>query len=203
MPESEHDNMDTGTPLSARIESVLFMNGEPLSLKRLSKILGTGEDEIRNAMATIRSRHETKESGIALIENGDSFELVTRPENASLVETFVASDREESLGKATLEVLSVVAYRSPVTRSEIDAIRGVNSSFALRNLLLRGLIEREQNPLDSREYRYSPSFRLLELLGIGSLSELPDHASLSSDGRVTGLIAESPKDDPEATKEEE
>lgn len=194
MSESEHDNVTPLTPLCARIESVLFVHGEPLTLKRLSKATGATEDQVREAMTEVRSRHDTEGSGIALIESGDAFELATRPENASLVETFVSSDREESLGKATLEVLSVVAYRSPVTRSEIDAIRGVNSSFALRNLLLRGLIEREQNPLDSREYRYSPSFRLLELLGIGSLSELPDHAALSSDDRVTGLIAEIPAD---------
>lgn len=177
--------------IASRIESILFTNGEPITRKRLAAVLDVSEDSVREAAGILRHRHEDDSSGLILIELDDAMELSTAPKNASLVESFVAKDREEGLGKATLEVLSVIAYRAPVTRSEIDAIRGVNSSFALRNLLLRGLIERETNPLDTREYRYSPSFRMLELLGIGSVSELPDHASLSSDERAAGLVSAS------------
>jgi segregation and condensation protein B len=114
--------------------------------------------------------------------------MATKPENAAHVEAFTKSALTESLSKAALEVLAIIAYRAPVTRAEIDAIRGVNCSFTLRNLLLRGLIEREGNPDDSRGYIYRPAFRFLEVLGLSKTSELPDFEALSQDERLTMIL---------------
>jgi len=170
----------------SKLESLLFLHGEPLSIARLSKSLSVSEDEIEAGLKRLSERYDDPESGLTLIWNGEGVELATRAENAPEVESMLVSDREETLGKATMETLAVVAYRGPVTRASIDAIRGVNSSFSLRNLLLRGLIDRKSNPLDAREYEYAPSFRLFELLGIGSSEELPEHDSLSRDPRLAG-----------------
>lgn len=198
-PEPDTSTDEVSASLLSRLESILFIHGAPVSFRRLSDILDIAEDEVRPALSALRRRYDREDSGLFLLVHGDEAELTTSPANASLVEAFVAADREESLGKATLEVLSVIAYRSPVTRAEIDAIRGVNSSYSLRNLLLRGLIEREPNPIDSREFRYLPSFRLLELLGVASISELPDHGTLSSDVRVLQTVTDAsiPASDPE------
>lgn len=173
------------TTIVSKIESLLFLHGEPLSFARLSKALGIPEAEIVAGVKRLSERYADADSGLSLIENDGKIGLVTRPENAPEVEAMLVADREETLGKATMETLAVVAYRGPVTRASIDAIRGVNSSFALRNLSLRGLIDRRTNPFDAREYEYLPSFRLFELLGLSSAGELPEYDALSKDSRLT------------------
>jgi segregation and condensation protein B len=170
--------------IASKIESLLFLHGEPLSIERLEKSLSASTSEIEIGLDDLVERYLAPESGLCLIRNDGNVELATRAENATEVETMLVTDREETLGKATMETLAVVAYRGPVTRASIDAVRGVNSSFALRNLLLRGLIERRSNPLDAREYEYFPSFRLFELTGIGSTDELPEYEALSRDPRL-------------------
>ena len=180
---------NTSPSVTSLIESLLFIHGEPLSRARLAKALSVSEKDIASGLDMLRKRYEDPDSGLTLIEKGKDVEIATRPDNAGAVERLIVADREETLGKATLETLSVVAYRAPVSRASIDAIRGVNSSFALRSLLLRGLIERRSNPLDAREYEYEPSLRLLELLGIGSIEELPDYGSLARDAALEAVVA--------------
>ncbi len=177
----------TESDIVSSVESLLFTHGEPLAVTRLSKLLDASEKEILQALDRLDERYRGPESGLMLLRKDKEVEIATKAENASSVERLVAADREESLGKAALEVLAIVAYRGPVTRAKIDAIRGVNCSSSLRNLLLRGLIDRHPNPLDNREYEYAPSFRLLELLGIGSLADLPGYADLSKDVRIANL----------------
>lgn len=176
--------------IASRIESLLFMNGEPLPRARLAKLLAVPERDIAAGLDVLRGRYGDADAGLTLIEKGKDVEIATKPCNAAVVEKLVAADREETLGKATLETLAIVAYRSPVSRAAIDAIRGVNSSFALRSLLLRGLIERRPNPLDAREYEYAPSFRLLELLGIASVEELPEYGSFARDAALEAVVGE-------------
>lgn len=178
--------MDTANnvTLTSKVESLLFLHGEPISVARLAKELRASDAEIGAVLDTLAERYASPDSGLCLIRNGRNVELATRPENAAEVETMLTADREETLGKATMETLAVVAYRGPVTRASIDAIRGVNSSFALRNLSLRGLVDRKTNPLDAREFEYTPSFRLFELLGVGSSAELPEFETLARDPRL-------------------
>ena len=123
-----------------------------------------------------------------LIENQKEVQIATKPENAHFVESLTKSALQESLSKAALEVLSIIAYRSPITRSEIDAIRGVNCSYTLRNLLLRDLISREGNPGDSRGYVYRPTLRFLQVLGIETVEKLPDYETLSQDERLKMIL---------------
>lgn len=183
---------EIGPKTVSSIESLLFTHGEPVSVVRIAKLLGIPEQDTEDALETLAERYRDPSSGLMLIRKGKDVEIATRPENAEPVERLIKADREESLGKATLEVLAIVAYRGPVTRAKIDAIRGVNCSFALRNLLLRGLVDRHPNPLDNREYEYAPSFRLLELLGIGALTELPGYVDLSRESLIADLPEEQP-----------
>ncbi len=177
--------------LTASLEALLFVSGEPLALDRLAKILGLNQDEIREVLSALSQKYMADESsGLLLIINGDEAALATKSEVSHAVETLTKSSMQESLSRAALEVLSIIAYRAPITRSEIEAIRGVNCSFTLRNLLLRSLIEREGNPDDSRGYIYRPSIRLLERLGLGSTRELPDYEELARDKRLSIHLSE-------------
>lgn len=180
--------METSHILSV-LESLLFVSGEPLSFNRLAKALHVEEVAIREAAQVLAKKYtDDKERGLMVILHHNQVRIATKPENIEFVEELTKSALQESLSKAALEVLSIIAYRAPVSRAEIDAIRGVNCSFTLRNLLLRDLIEREGNPQDARGYIYRPSFRFLEALGLGKVEELPDFTTLSQDERLTTLL---------------
>lgn len=190
----------TPSVLASEIESLLFAHGEPLTEKELAQILAVSKSDMAPALSLLRARYQEPESGLLLLEKNGEVKLATKPGNASIIEEYLQKDREATLGRASLETLSVIAYRAPVSRADIDAIRGVNSSSAIRALLLRGLIERQENPLDKREYVFSPSFRLLETLGVARVDALPDYEALS---REKNLPPSSLKDDglSEASKE--
>ncbi len=175
----------------SELESLLFMSGEPVSFARLAAVLGISEEQVSEVVASLALQYEERvDAGLKILVHDASVELVTKPANAALVESFIKNVREEGMSKAALEVLSIIAYRAPVSRAEIDAIRGVNCSFTLRNLLLRDLITREGNPSDSRGYLYRPTFKFLEVLGIEQVSELPDYATLSQDERLRMILTE-------------
>lgn len=182
--------METRLLLSA-IESLLFMSGEPLSFSRLSKTLATPEEDVREALKALSEKYAgDAERGLMIILNNNEALLATKPENGRHVEALTKSSLQENLSKAALEVLSIIAYRAPITRAEIETIRGVNCSFTLRNLLLRDLIERQGNPADARGYVYRPSFRFLEALGLKGVQELPDFETLSQDERLKIILEE-------------
>lgn len=173
------------------IEALLLVSGEPLSFARLAKIIAAKEDAVREAARVLSEKYaDDPERGIMLVTNHDQMKLATKPGHAAHIEALTKSALQENLSRAALEVLSIIAYRSPITRAEVDAIRGVNCSFTLRNLLLRDLIEREGNPDDARGYIYRPSFRFLETLGIKSVEALPDFAALSQDERLKVILEE-------------
>ena len=190
----------------SELESLLFMSGEPVPFARLATVLGITEEQVSEAVASLSLQYEERvDAGLKILVHDASVELVTKPANATLVESFIKNVREEGMSKAALEVLSIIAYRAPVSRAEIDAIRGVNCSFTLRNLLLRDLIAREGNPSDSRGYLYRPTFKFLEVLGIEQVSELPDYDTLSQDERLRMILSESgaasePTDTPEISE---
>lgn len=169
----------------AGLEALLFISGEPVSSVRLMALLELDKSGLEREVAALRERYAANpDSGLTLIEHDSKIELATKPAAAQLVESLTKSTLQESLSKAALEVLSIIAYRGPIARAEIEAIRGVNCSYTLRALLLRGLIERQGNPDDARGYVYRPSFAFLEHLGVARVEELPDFAGLSLDPRM-------------------
>ncbi|MGK2848998.1 MAG: SMC-Scp complex subunit ScpB [Minisyncoccota bacterium] len=177
--------------LLSALESLLFMSGSPLTFTALSKILETEVDTVVQAAQTLGEKYlADTQSGLMVIINDNKIELATKPENAAWVEALTKSALQEKLSKTALEVLSIIAYRAPITRHEIDTIRGVNCSFTIRNLLLRDLIERVGDPGDVRGYVYRPTFHFLESIGIAHIRALPDYDVLSRDHRLTALLEE-------------
>jgi segregation and condensation protein B len=115
-----------------------------------------------------------------LQENDGDITLGTAPLLSELIEKLQKEELNKELSKASLETLSIILYKDGVSRSLIDYIRGVNSSFTLRALSIRGLIEKSVDKLDSRRYIYKPTFLLLSFMGVKSVEELPDYQTINS-----------------------
>ncbi|MEK7213698.1 MAG: SMC-Scp complex subunit ScpB [Patescibacteria group bacterium] len=165
--------------LESQIEAILFWKAEPVSIKKLASIFNKSENEIKEA---IRSLDESlKGRGITLIQWEDEITLGTTKEISSLIESLTKEELNKDLGKAGLETLSIILYQGPISRVNIDYIRGVNSQFILRNLLVRGLIERVDNPEDQRSFLYKPSLELFSYLGIKKITDLPDYTLINED----------------------
>jgi len=157
------------------LEAVLFVYGEPLEIKKLSKILETSEEEINKAIEQLAKNLESENRGLTLIRDDSRVELATKPKLSFLIESFIKSEFDENLTPAALETLSLIAYLGPLSRAQIDYYRGVNSSFTVRNLLLKGLIERYNKPDNQHVFFYKPSIDLLKYLGISKIEELPEY----------------------------
>lgn len=160
----------------ATLEALLFAAGEPLSKKRIKSMLGISTEMLSAAIAELKK--SLTDRGLSLIETGDELELRTSPEAAPVVEAYRKGELSRDLGRASLEVLAIILYQNGATRSEIDWIRGVNSTAAIRSLLMRGLVERETDQEDRRRLRYTPSVDAYAHLGVGSFEELPNAEAL-------------------------
>lgn len=158
--------------LQSIIEAILFYKSEPLSIKKITELTESSEAEVVSAISDLKD--SLVDRGIVLVEKENEIMLGTNPAVSGLIEKIAKEELSRDLGKAGLETLSIILYKTPVSRSEIDYVRGVNSSFIIRNLLIRGLVERIPNPKDSRSFLYKPTFELLSHLGIKNLDELPD-----------------------------
>ena len=129
------------------------------------------------------------ESGIRVLHEGDAFQMMTSPENHAAVSGFVKQEAMGELTRAQLETLTVVAYRSPVTRAELEQIRGVNCAIILRNLLMRGLVE-ETEETSAVLPVYRLTMQALAHLGISSTEELPAYAELHAHEHIASALAE-------------
>ncbi|MCE9644201.1 SMC-Scp complex subunit ScpB [Candidatus Parcubacteria bacterium] len=161
------------------IEAVLFFYGEPLSVKKLASLLDKSEEEIKEALGGLKASLQGR--GLTLLEKDEEIALGTVPEASSVIEKLVKEEFHRDIGKAGLEALSLVIYYGPISRADIDYVRGVSSHFILRNLLLRGLVEKIENPEDKRSFLYRPTFDLLGHLGVSSVEELPEYAEVRAE----------------------
>jgi segregation and condensation protein B len=183
--------------LEASIEAVLFAAGEPIEKKRLGTLLGEQPIAIQNALDELRASLENR--GLTLVDTTDEVELRTAADAADVVTKLREGELSKDLGRAGLEALAVVLYRGGATRSEIDWIRGVNSAGIVRSLMLRGLIERNDDPSDRRRFRYTATTDALAHLGVGSIKELPRYEELQLQATVAAEAAEAAEraEDPE------
>jgi segregation and condensation protein B len=160
----------------ATLEALLYAAGEVLPKKRVVSLLSITDELL--AAAIIELKKELAGRGLTLIETEHELELRTSPDAAVVVEEFRKGELSRDLGKAGMEALAIILYQGGATRSEIDWIRGVNSTAAIRSLLLRGLIERETDAEDKRRMRYTPSIEAYAHLGVSGPDELPNAAAL-------------------------
>lgn len=164
--------------LRARLEALLFVAAGPVEAAQLSSALQAPLREVERALEALRL--ECAPRGLRLQRHRNAYQLTTAPELAADVEHFLNLESTARLTRAALEVLAIVAYEQPVTRPQIDSVRGVNSDSPLQTLLRYGLIEetgRSEGP--GRPILYATTHEFLQHFGLGSLGELPPLAPLS------------------------
>ncbi len=162
--------------LEQKIEAVLFWKSEPVSVKKLASILSETEENIGKAILELEKQLEGR--GIRVIKKDNEVTLGTHGEISELIENITKEELSKDIGKAGMETLSTILYYGPISRRDIDYIRGVNSTFIIRNLLVRGLIEKAENDKDQRVFMYKPTFVLLAFLGITKIEDLPDYTKI-------------------------
>jgi len=164
--------------IETNIEAILFWKGEPVTIKEITKILDSDKATVEQGIETLKNSLTGR--GITLVQNGDEVMLYTSPEKSELIKKLTKDELSREVSKAAVEVLSLIMYRGPISRRDIDYVRGVNSSFIIRNLLVRGLIERSEGK-DARSFVYQPTFELLAHLGVSRKEDLPDFAAVQRD----------------------
>ena len=174
--------MDKEKNIQGEIEAILFASGDPVSVDGLAKFLKISQKKLEEEIQRLEEKYQKEPSGLALIKKKDQIQLVSSAKFSAEVAGFLQKEISEKISESAAEVLAVVAYRGPISRAEIDYIRGVNCGFLLRGLALRGLIEKKDNPLDSRSFVYEASLDFLKSLGLNRLEELPDYAILKKKG---------------------
>lgn len=161
------------TQIQQLIEAILFWKGEPMSLKKISDLCSVELDDIKRNIKLLELSLENR--GIVLVCKDDEVMLGSNPIASKIIEDITREELSKELSKATLETLSIILYMSPIRRSSIDYIRGVNSQFSLRHLEMRGLIEKVVSDTDNRAYLYKPTFEALSFLGIKNVDEIPGY----------------------------
>ena len=156
--------------LSQKIEAILFFKGEEVTLNFLAKILKEKKNKIKMGVLELEKKLKNFNSALILIKNNDKFLLSIRSEFSSLIEEMKEKENLNNLSPSSLEALSIILYKKEIDRFNLDEIRGVNSSNILRNLLIRGLIEKKNN---DNNIKYTPTLKLLSYLGVDSIENLP------------------------------
>jgi segregation and condensation protein B len=171
--------------VDAQVESLLFVADGPVSVGRLAEALEVTQGQVERALSDLAAAYAGR--GLRLQRIGNRVQLTTTPEAASYVERFLGLEARTRLSRAALETLAIVVYRQPITRPEIESIRGVSSDSVLRTLLSVGLVEEVgRAPTVGRPILYGSTFEFLQHFGLSSLEELPpldDSPTDSSEAR--------------------
>ena len=173
--------------LKSQLESLLFIAAKPLTSKQLAEWLETKPEKIVAVCQELANDYKENGRGIHLTQSGDKFQLVSSPDNAEAVQKFIQEETGGELSRPSLEALTIIAYRGPIAKFELDRIRGVNCSLIVRNLLIRGLIEAKD---EKGETYYNVTLDFLRFLGVGSVQELPDYERLHNEQTINQVLEE-------------
>ena len=164
--------------LKSQLESLLFVAIRPLAVKDLADLTASKAKEVEEALTELLTDYQTHQCGLSLIKNNDQYQIATVGDNAELVQKFLKDETTGELSQPSLEALTIIAYRGPIGKWELDRIRGVNCSLIIRNLLLRGLIEEKFNKTKQENY-YTVTNDFIRFLGINSINDLPNYDKLN------------------------
>jgi segregation and condensation protein B len=169
---SDHNYLDSDINLAARIEALLFVAPGPVTPNQLAAALDISVNEVNAGLEALNDYYHQR--GLRLQKHGNGIQLTTAPEMAGVIENFLDLETSTHLSQAALETLAIIAYKQPVTRPEIEAIRGVNSDGVLKSLLSKAMVQdigRADRPGRPILYTTTPEF--LQAFGLNSLDELP------------------------------
>lgn len=167
--------------LQPALEAVLMVADQPLEVTAIAAVLGYPTREVIEALNALAAQYTADGRGFELREIGGGWRFYTRAEFAPVVEAFLLDGQQARLTQAALETLAVVAYRQPVSRARVSAIRGVNVDGVMRTLLNRGLVEDAGTDRETGAHLYRTTSYFLERIGVGSLEELPELAPFLPD----------------------
>lgn len=173
--------------LEQTLEAILFAGAKPFSVKKLSELADAGKDDVEAALASLAESCGSR--GIMLQRAGSDVQLVTQPEASELVAKVVRDETLGELTRASLEALTILAYRGPMTRPELEQIRGIQSALILRNLMLRGLVEEKE---DKRlgQALYGVTFDFIRHLGLSSVEDLPDYEDMRGHELLNDVLSD-------------
>lgn len=155
---------------------MLFVASKPVGMRELLDTIEAEESEIREAITSLVA--DNAHSGVILLAHNDKLQLSSNPDNSYEVKRFLSLELREKLTDSALETLAIVLYKQPVSKAEIENIRGVNSQYTLRHLLIRGLIEKTSGS-DKRASYYKTTLEFMQHLGIKDMKDLPDFEELT------------------------
>lgn len=163
--------------LISQLEAVLFVASKPLTAKKLCEATGDASENVLAALEALAQKYSGQDAGVHLIHAGEEWQLVTNPAERAIAERFMKAEISGELTKPQLETLTVISYCGPITRPELEQIRGVNCSLILRNLLMRGLVK-ESDELTALVPTYVVTIEYLKALGLSRVEELPRYTEL-------------------------
>ncbi|MEA2064924.1 MAG: SMC-Scp complex subunit ScpB [Patescibacteria group bacterium] len=175
--------------LKSKIESLLFAANKPLAIGKISKLVKVNKKSVQLELENLFKDYNKRDGGIVIIQNSSSYQMATNPKNSDIIKDFLKDDIVSELTQPSLETLTIICYKAPISKPELEQLRGVNCSMILRNLMIRGLVEsknggvlnkkKEIDKFVKDELYYSITFDFLKFLGVKSISELPDYKELS------------------------
>src|SRR3989344_1499082 len=162
----------------AHLESLLFVSAKPFSIRSLAKLLQSTESQVEEWLAELTDEYASAERGVRVVQNGSDVQLFSAPETRALVEEFLKEEITGELTRPQLETLTIIAYRGPISKPDIEQIRGINCTLILRNLEWRGLIQ--ESSLSTQEIpAYEVTLDFIRYLGISAIDQLPHYESLN------------------------
>ncbi|PKL72599.1 SMC-Scp complex subunit ScpB [Candidatus Kuenenbacteria bacterium HGW-Kuenenbacteria-1] len=173
--------------LKSIIESLFFVSNKPFSIKKLSQILKIEEEKIKEKIQELIKEYDNPDKGITIIKKESEYQMATNPQNTTIIQNFLKEETMGELTKPSLETLAIIAYRGPITKPELEQIRGINCSLILRNLLIKGLIETRENT-KLNQISYIITFDFMRYLGINDIKNLPDYEKLSKNKSLDDFL---------------
>jgi segregation and condensation protein B len=187
-PLNDDQSVDTELPLSVKLEALLFVAAEPVATAQLAAALDVAPSVIERGLNELEATLE-RQRGLRLQRHGGRVQLTTAPQLAEDVERFLGLEATSHLSRAALETLAIIAYQQPVTRPQIDAIRGVNSDSMLKSLLNKGLVlESGRADGPGRPILYSTTPEFLQHFGLSSILEMPPLAKQEEESGQDELL---------------
>ncbi len=181
--------------LESKIDSLLFLESKPSTIKKLAKVTKSSAEDVEVAIGVLKDEYEKRNGGVTVLVEGDTVQYMTASRNAEFIAEYLSAEDSGELTRPSLETLTIIAYRGPVAKSEIELIRGVNCSLILRNLMIRGLVH-TVGETDSGSPIYRITVEFLRHLGISSVQDLPEYEELNKNVHLQEMLEQAlDKDD--------
>lgn len=173
--------------LKNQLESLLFISHKPLSVSELAKLLAVEKAQVETALTDLTAEYVARSGGMEILRVEDKYQMAASGAQADLIAKFLNTEMAGDLTKPSLETLTIIAYRGPISKVELELIRGINCSMILRNLLMRGLIESREDKVRATIV-YQITFEFLKYLGLATVNELPDFEKLNRSKNLEKLL---------------